>query len=159
MNTEFIFYFNLVGVSGNHNFSTMLKFINSTFMLLYLIFAMTTADEPKEKYTTKYDNINLDDVLSNKRLLKSYIKCLLSEGPCTTDGAELKQSIPDAIETNCTKCSQTQREGSQKVMYFLIDNEKEAWAQLEKKYDPTGSYKKRYLASKDFTTTAKTVEE
>ncbi|XP_044743542.1 ejaculatory bulb-specific protein 3-like [Chrysoperla carnea] len=140
----------------------MLKIINSTFVLLYLLFAVVSTDEPKGTYTTKYDNINLDDILSNKRLLKNYVKCLLSEGPCTNDGAELKQSIPDAIETNCTKCTQTQKEGSQKVMYFLIDNEKEAWAQLEKKFDPTGSYKKRYLANKDYKdvlTTVKSVED
>lgn len=42
------------------------------------------------KYETKYDNIDLDELLENNRLRKNYIKCLLGEGPCTPDAQELK---------------------------------------------------------------------
>lgn len=47
---------------------------------------------PADGYDTKYDNINLDDVLTNDRLLKNYVNCLLGEGPCSPDGQELKST-------------------------------------------------------------------
>lgn len=43
-----------------------------------------------EQYTTKFDNINIEEVLGSERLLKNYFNCLMSRGPCTPDGDELK---------------------------------------------------------------------
>ncbi|XP_065168920.1 ejaculatory bulb-specific protein 3 [Atheta coriaria] len=102
------------------------------------------APAPDEKYTTKYDNVDLQEILKNKRLLKNYVNCLLDKGNCSPDGAELKKNLPDAIENECSKCSQTQKDGSRVVLHHLIDNEQEWWKQLEAKYDPTGTYKKKY---------------
>lgn len=56
--------------------------------------------------------------------------------------------MPDAIETDCSKCSEKQRQGSEVMMRYLIDNKPEYWNPLQEKYDPTGSYKQRYLESK-----------
>lgn len=56
--------------------------------------------------------------------------------------------MPDAIQTDCVKCSERQKEGSQIIMKYLIDNKPDYWASLEEKYDPTGSYKKKYLEAK-----------
>lgn len=44
-------------------------------------------------YTTKYDNIDLDEILSNERLYKNYFDCLANNGKCTPDGKELKGII------------------------------------------------------------------
>lgn len=41
-------------------------------------------------YTTKYDNIDLDEILNNERIYKKYYNCLLNRGRCTPDGKELK---------------------------------------------------------------------
>lgn len=46
------------------------------------------ADEGK--YTTKYDNVDLDGIIKSERLLKNYVNCLLEKGKCTPDGEELK---------------------------------------------------------------------
>lgn len=43
-----------------------------------------------DKYTTKYDNIDIDRILQSKRLMQNYVNCLLEKGPCTADGKELK---------------------------------------------------------------------
>ncbi|XP_066263141.1 ejaculatory bulb-specific protein 3-like isoform X1 [Euwallacea similis] len=100
------------------------------------------------KYTTKYDNVDINDIIHNERLLKNYVFCLLDKASCTPDGLELKKNMPDAVETNCSKCSDKQREGSEVMMRYLIDNKPEYWNPLQEKYDPTGSYKQRYLESK-----------
>lgn len=44
----------------------------------------------EDRYTTKYDNVDLDSILQSERLLKNYINCLLDKGNCTPDGKELK---------------------------------------------------------------------
>lgn len=46
----------------------------------------------KGGYETKYDNIDLDEILKNDRLRKNYIKCLVNNGPCTPDAQELKSN-------------------------------------------------------------------
>uniref|UniRef100_A0A8D8RHE7 Ejaculatory bulb-specific protein 3 n=1 Tax=Cacopsylla melanoneura TaxID=428564 RepID=A0A8D8RHE7_9HEMI len=97
-------------------------------------------------YSTKYDNVNLDEILSNDRLFNGYYNCLMDSGACSPDGAELKKSLPDALKTECGGCSDKQKEGSKKIFKFLIDNKPEQWANLEKKYDPTGTYKAKYSA-------------
>lgn len=57
-----------------------------------LLLCLTVASLAKEvKYTTKYDGINLDEILASDRLLGNYLKCLNDEGKCTPDGAELKR--------------------------------------------------------------------
>lgn len=43
-----------------------------------------------QKYTPKYDNVNIETVLSNDRVLSNYIACLLDKKPCTREGRDLK---------------------------------------------------------------------
>lgn len=60
----------------------MLKIV----MLLLCLSAIAIADQ----YDTKYDDIDLDEILNSERLLNNYINCLLNMGPCTPDGQQLK---------------------------------------------------------------------
>lgn len=43
-----------------------------------------------DKYTTRYDNIDIDRIVASRRLLLNYVNCLLDKGPCTAEGKELK---------------------------------------------------------------------
>ena len=70
-------------------------------------------------YDIKYDNIDIDEILKSERLLTNYINCLMEEGPCTEDGRELKETLPDAVATNCSKCSEKQKAGSEKIMHYM----------------------------------------
>lgn len=87
--------------------------------LFSLIIATIHADSQETKYDVKFDNIDIDEVLKSDRLLTNYIKCLMDEGPCTEDGRELKGNLPDAISTDCSKCSEKQKYGSERVMHFM----------------------------------------
>lgn len=55
-----------------------------------VLFALVALALAEEKYTTKWDNIDLDQILKNDRLLNKYIDCVLDRGSCTPDGSELK---------------------------------------------------------------------
>lgn len=99
----------------------------------------------EDKYTTKYDNIDLDTILASDRLLKNYVNCLLEKGSCTPDGKELKETLPDALATECNKCSEKQKKGTEKVVRYLVNKKPETWEQLKKKYDPTGQFTTKYV--------------
>lgn len=43
-----------------------------------------------DAYDSKFDNVDLDEILSQERLLNNYIKCLENAGPCTPDAKMLK---------------------------------------------------------------------
>nr|XP_023025546.1 ejaculatory bulb-specific protein 3-like [Leptinotarsa decemlineata] len=99
---------------------------------------------PDEKYTTKYDNVDLDAIIKNDRLLRNYVDCLLSKKNCTKDGEELKKILPDALKTRCEKCNEKQKEGARKMIHYLIKEKRAWWNELEAVYDPEGTYRKTY---------------
>ncbi|XP_044737561.1 ejaculatory bulb-specific protein 3-like [Chrysoperla carnea] len=116
----------------------MFKLLSISFVIVAVVFA---ADE---KYTTKYDNINLKDILESDRLLNNYVKCLKGTGKCTPDGSELKRVLPEALETGCAKCHENQKEGAREVITYLINKKPELWNELKEQYDPTGIYTEKY---------------
>nr|QCX43090.1 chemosensory protein csp10 [Helopeltis theivora] len=95
-------------------------------------------------YTNKYDNIDVDEILTNERLYKKYFDCLANKGKCTPDGKELKESLPDALKTACSKCTKKQQEGTDKVLRYVIENKPKDYKTLEAIYDHEGIYKKKY---------------
>nr|AXS78219.1 chemosensory protein 13 [Adelphocoris lineolatus] len=119
-----------------------MKFVAALLVASVAVLAVEAANQ----YTTKYDNIDLDDILKNQRLYKKYFECLTGNGKCTPDGKELKEHLPDALKTGCSKCSEKQRAGSEKVIKHLLKNKPQDYAVLEKIYDPSGIYKKKYEA-------------
>ncbi|XP_028163103.1 allergen Tha p 1-like [Ostrinia furnacalis] len=95
-------------------------------------------------YTDIYDSIDINTVLSNRRLLVPYVLCVLEEGKCTPPGKELKSHIKEALETHCGQCTENQKRGSRQVIAHLINHEPEYWKKLTNKYDPTGKFTKMY---------------
>lgn len=62
------------------------------YLACLLVFIAVAHANPAERktYTSKYDNVDVDRILNNDRILANYVKCLLDEGPCTAEGRELK---------------------------------------------------------------------
>jgi hypothetical protein len=52
--------------------------------------------------------------------------------------------ITDALQTDCAKCSEKQKEGAEKIIDFMYKNKPEEWKQLQEKYDPQNVYFKKY---------------
>ncbi|KAL3289149.1 hypothetical protein HHI36_003586 [Cryptolaemus montrouzieri] len=97
-----------------------------------------------EKYSSKFENIDLDEILHNDRLLNAYYKCLMDQGTCTPEGEELKKVLPEAVQTGCEKCTDAQKRGAKKVYAFLSKEKKEMWETLMNKYDPDRIYREKY---------------
>lgn len=43
-------------------------------------------------------------------------------------------NLPDAISNDCSKCTERQQQGANKVMHYIIDHRPDDWEKLEKKY-------------------------
>nr|QUP79551.1 chemosensory protein 5 [Monochamus saltuarius] len=108
------------------------------------VFVVLVGVAASQKYTTKYDNIDLDEIIKSDRLLKNYMDCIMERGNCTPDGQELKKNIPDALVTDCSKCSDWQREGTRKILRHLVINKREWFDEVAGKYDSEGAYRKKH---------------
>lgn len=63
---------------------------NFQMLKYYLVLCCAAFALAEDKYTDKYDKIDLDEILGNKRLLQAYVNCILDKGKCTPEGKELK---------------------------------------------------------------------
>ncbi|XP_034835697.1 allergen Tha p 1-like [Maniola hyperantus] len=102
-----------------------------------------------EEYTDRYDDINIDEILQNKRLLASYMKCVLGQGRCTPEGKEIRVNLQDGMQTGCSKCTKTQKIKARKVVNHLRNHEHQFWEDLKKKFDPENKFKPTYEAFLD----------
>nr|ANA75031.1 putative chemosensory protein 13 [Ectropis obliqua] len=117
-----------------------MKFLVLSAVLVLAAFAAA------EQYTDRYDDLNVDEIIANKKLMEAYMNCVLGKGKCTAEGKELKSHIQDGIQTACEKCTDKQRQKARKVVNHLKDNEKDYWEQLKAKFDPEDKYKETYEA-------------
>ncbi|KXJ73744.1 hypothetical protein RP20_CCG015121 [Aedes albopictus] len=116
------------------------------FFVVALALIAVIAAQDESMYTTKFDNINLDEILQSDRLFKNYYNCLTDAGPCTPEGNELKRVLPDALETNCAKCSQKQRDAGTRAIKYMTESRPEEWKVLRARFDPENKYVSQYLA-------------
>ncbi|XP_041984369.1 ejaculatory bulb-specific protein 3-like [Aricia agestis] len=112
--------------------------MKSLAVLCVLGLAMVVADE--EKYTDKYDNTDIQQIMSNKRLMVSYINCVIDKGPCTPDGLQLKVNLKDAIQNLCKKCTEKQKEMAKAVGSHVYREYPDYFVQVKELYDPEGKY-------------------
>lgn len=66
-----------------------MKFALVVTVAALMVFSVFAAPQ-EDKYTTKYDNVDIDQILKNERLFNNYVQCLLTDKGCTPDASELK---------------------------------------------------------------------
>ncbi|EDW92640.1 ejaculatory bulb-specific protein 3 [Drosophila yakuba] len=120
--------------------------MKASLALVFCVFAGLAAAASQQQYTSKFDNVNVDEVLNNNRVLNHYLKCLMEKGPCTPEGRELKRLLPDALQSDCSKCTDVQRKNSEKVINYLRTHRAGEWKLLLDKYDPNGIYRAKHGA-------------
>jgi hypothetical protein len=52
--------------------------------------------------------------------------------------------LSDALQTECSKCSDKQRQNAEKIIKFMYRNKPDDWKLLQEKYDPDNIYYKKY---------------
>lgn len=54
------------------------------------------------------------------------------------------ETLPDALNTECSKCSASQKEKAEEVIRFLAEKRRADFDELISIYDPTGEHKAAY---------------
>jgi hypothetical protein len=52
--------------------------------------------------------------------------------------------ISEALQNDCAKCTDKQKEAAEKVITFVYKNKPNEWKQLQEKYDPDNTYYNKY---------------
>jgi len=74
----------------------MLPAAMRSVLLLLVVLAATehaVSAPDNDKYTTRYDSIDVEAILKSERLLRNYFNCLMDKGSCTREGLELKSEL------------------------------------------------------------------
>ena len=91
-------------------------------------------------YDSKYDDYNIEELVSNDRLLESYCKCFLDKGKCTAEALDFKKWIPDAIGSNCGECTEPQKHHVAKALSAIKTKLPTYYDELKKKHDPESKH-------------------
>ncbi|XP_013162806.1 PREDICTED: ejaculatory bulb-specific protein 3-like isoform X3 [Papilio xuthus] len=113
---------------------------------LLCVFALTVvvSCSSQQQYVNRYDNFNADSIIQNERILLAYYKCVMEKGPCTKDGKNFKQKLPEALATNCAKCTDKQKQMGKVLVKQVKKAHPELWDELKNLYDPQGKYQKEF---------------
>lgn len=127
-----------------------MTFKNLNIVLLQL-FVMTLSlklikSASVKYYTTRFDHVDIDHILNNKRLVMYYAACLLDKGPCPPQGAEFKKILPEALESNCARCTEKQKFVTFRSIKRLKKEYPKIWSQLSAVWDPNDIYVSRFEA-------------
>lgn len=68
----------------------MVKKFHAVVLLLSVMVLCGWAMPDNTKYSAKFDQIDVDQIIRNSRLFNNFVKCFLDQGPCTGDGRELR---------------------------------------------------------------------
>ncbi|GJQ66518.1 hypothetical protein Trydic_g4505 [Trypoxylus dichotomus] len=118
-------------------------------LTLGLLHLSDSQENQRGLFLWKY-KVDVDNVISSKRLLINYINCLLDKGPCTTEAIELKKVLPNAIATQCKDCSLEEKQAVGKIFAHILQYHRDLWNQLLDKYDPDGTFRKQYELDEDY---------
>nr|WJJ70375.1 venom protein U-MPTX.7-38 [Megalopyge opercularis] len=122
--------------------------MNAVFFLAVLVAVAAT-----EFYDSKYDDFDEQEVIDNPRLLKSFANCFLNKSPCTGEGTNFKNLIPEAIQTECAKCSPKQKPKIRKLIIATKEKYPELYEEFLDFFDPNKEYRgnalPNFLNSKD----------
>ncbi|XP_032666719.1 ejaculatory bulb-specific protein 3-like [Odontomachus brunneus] len=85
----------------------------------------------EELYSSKYDDIDIQNILTNDRLRNQHRKCYMDLGPCTTSDMRFyKDFIGEAIVTKCKKCTEKQKKNLEILTEWYITNQPKQWEEF-----------------------------
>ncbi|CAH4030420.1 ejaculatory bulb-specific protein 3-like [Pieris brassicae] len=98
-------------------------------------------------YDEKYNNVDVDKIISDDTLLLNYINCFLDKGPCDSDFAQdYRDMLPEVIATACGKCTDIQKKNVRKIITVIFEKKTVLAAELQAKYDPESKYQDKIAA-------------
>ncbi|XP_050311936.1 uncharacterized protein LOC126747393 [Anthonomus grandis grandis] len=116
-------------------------------VLIGIILKLTGAAPAVQYYASKYDHIDVEAILNNRRMVNYYSACLLNKGPCPPEGVDLKRILPEALQTNCSRCSEKQATVALRAIKRLRKEYPKIWSQLTEQWDPNDVFVRKFETS------------
>nr|UNG39411.1 chemosensory protein 17 [Apocheima cinerarius] len=104
-----------------------------SFCIVALAFVAACAAD--DTYTSDA-GLSIDVLVKDKKQVKEILDCFTAKSDCSPQAAALKDDLPDALGTACSKCTPQQKRGTRLFFeavkkYYIADFEG-----LQKKFDP-----------------------
>ncbi|XP_024217760.1 ejaculatory bulb-specific protein 3 [Halyomorpha halys] len=122
----------------------------SSSIQLFIIFSL--ASMVFAQYQTRFETVDVDSILNNRRLMDAYTKCYLDKGPCAPPAREAKKYFAEIFRTNCGKCSREQKKQIKTAFSKLITVRPQDFQKIFAKYNPGNTHWNsfmRWLRSSD----------
>ncbi|KAG8041731.1 hypothetical protein G9C98_007035 [Cotesia typhae] len=96
-------------------------------IVIGIVFAAVSCEE---LYSDKYDVLNVEEVLAHDELRDTYYNCFMDRGPCAEDADYWKGNFPEAVVTNCRKCTEWQKVAFDKIADWYSSHQPDNWNSL-----------------------------
>ncbi|KAL0105386.1 hypothetical protein PUN28_016799 [Cardiocondyla obscurior] len=82
----------------------------------------------EDLYSDQYDYVDATSIVQNDKLREQYVKCYMETGPCVTADAKFfKDIFSEAVQTNCRRCTEKQKEKLDYIVDWFTKNKPEQW--------------------------------
>ncbi|XP_054003637.1 ejaculatory bulb-specific protein 3-like [Hylaeus anthracinus] len=99
--------------------------------IVLLTLSLLACTYAQDRYSDRYDNIDILSILGNEQQRNEYYNCLMGMGPCVTEAQNYFKGIfPEMITTNCRKCTPRQNVYLFMVQNWYQRNQPERWTAL-----------------------------
>nr|WJJ70373.1 venom protein U-MPTX.7-21 [Megalopyge opercularis] len=92
-------------------------------------------------YDEVFEKFNVDELVENPKLLQNYANCFLGKGACTQEAKKIKEIIPDALNTDCKKCTENEQVKIKKTMKAYKTKLPSTYEEMVNHFDPKGEHK------------------
>nr|AXB87339.1 chemosensory protein 5 [Tropidothorax elegans] len=109
-------------------------------VLLVSLLALVVGDEQQDIYEKIFDDVDVDSILNNDRILDTYVRCFVNTGPCSELAGTMKSKIPEVFSTVCGMCTEKQKDIFKHSLDVFIPKRPNDWKHILEIYDPDGKY-------------------
>ncbi|XP_050465051.1 ejaculatory bulb-specific protein 3-like [Cataglyphis hispanica] len=103
-----------------------------TIVIIGIALMCVLAEE--DKYDDKYDGIDIVEILVNNELRYQYYNCFMGTEPCVTEDQKYFNSIiSEAVQTQCSKCTEKQKLMLEVGINWYKKNQPEEWNRFMEK--------------------------
>ncbi|XP_012531699.1 putative odorant-binding protein A10 [Monomorium pharaonis] len=96
--------------------------------IIAVTLACVLAEEYVELYSNRYDDVDIEGILTNDKLRMQYYQCFMGTSPCkTADAKFFNDVIGEALQTQCKRCTEKQKHLLDRLAEWYTANDPELW--------------------------------
>ncbi|KAF5301378.1 hypothetical protein FQA39_LY10776 [Lamprigera yunnana] len=107
-------------------------------------FALVAVKLAHPQFTDEFDNVDIDEILGNQRLVNNYLNCIKTGKKCTADGLKARELIPQVLQSKCDECSQSHKDKALKILEWTIKNRSDDFLDIEAEFDSAREFRNQF---------------